>query len=91
VISDFVNVLKTNSRPDSAVPLAGDTRLKIVGQPVQSDGYVDDFQVLVSFIYADSDGIPDNPDEMIHTAKEIKITDEFDKFLFTPYNINNDI
>jgi hypothetical protein len=62
VISDFVNVLKTNSRPDSALPLAGDTRLKIVGQPVQSDGYVDDFQVLVSFSDADSDGIPDNPD-----------------------------
>jgi hypothetical protein len=62
VISDFVNVLKTNSRPDSALPLAGDTRLKIVGQPVQSDGFVDDFQVLVSFSDADSDGIPDNPD-----------------------------
>jgi hypothetical protein len=62
VISDFVNVLKTNSRPDSALPLSGDTRLKIVGQPVQSDGFVDDFQVLVSFSDADSDGIPDNPD-----------------------------
>jgi hypothetical protein len=62
VISDFVNVLKTNSRPDSALPLAGDTRLKIIGQPVQSDGYVDDFQVLVSFSDADSDGVPDNPD-----------------------------
>ena len=62
VISDFVNVLKTNSRPNSALPLAGDTRLKIVGQPVQSDGFVDDFQVLVSFSDADSDGIPDNPD-----------------------------
>jgi hypothetical protein len=61
-ISDFVNVLKTNSRPDSALPLAGDTRLKIVGQPVQSDGFVDDFQVLVSFSDADSDGVPDNPD-----------------------------
>jgi hypothetical protein len=62
VISDFVNVLKTNSRPDSALPLAGDTRLKIVGQPVQSDGFVDDFQVLVSFGDVDSDGIPDHPD-----------------------------
>ena len=62
VISDFINILKTNSKPDSALPLAGDTRLKIVGQPVQSDGFVDDFQVLVSFSDADSDGIPDNPD-----------------------------
>ena len=62
VIRDFVNVLKTNSRPDSALPLAGDTKLRITGQPVQSDGYVDDFQVLVSFQDSDLDGVPDNPD-----------------------------
>jgi hypothetical protein len=62
VISDFVNVLKTNSKPDSNLPLEGDNRLKIIGQPVESDGYVDDFQVLVSFEDSDSDGVPDNPD-----------------------------
>jgi hypothetical protein len=61
-IRDFVNVLKTNSRPDSNLPLEGDTRLRIVGQPVQSDGYVDDFQVLVGFEDRDNDGVPDNPD-----------------------------
>jgi hypothetical protein len=44
------------------LPLEGDTRLKIIGQPVESDGYVDDFQVLVGFEDADSDGVPDNPD-----------------------------
>ena len=62
VIRDFVNVLKTNSKPDSNLPLEGDTRLRIIGQPVESDGYVDDFQVLVSYEDSDSDGIPDNPD-----------------------------
>jgi len=62
VISDFVNVLKTNSRPDSNAPLEGDKRLKIIGQPVESDGYVDDFQVLVSYEDSDADGVPDNPD-----------------------------
>jgi hypothetical protein len=62
VISDFVNVLKTNSRPNNNLPLEGDTRLRIIGQPVESDGYVDDFQVLVSFEDSDSDGVPDNPD-----------------------------
>jgi len=61
-IRDFVNVLKTNSKPDSNVPLEGDTRLRIIGQPVQSDGFVDDFQVLVGFEDTDSDGVPDNPD-----------------------------
>jgi hypothetical protein len=34
----------------------------ITGQPVESDGYVDDFQVLVGFNDADNDGVPDNPD-----------------------------
>jgi hypothetical protein len=62
VIRDFVNVLKTNSKPDSSLPLASDTRMRIVGQPVQSDGYVDDYQVLVSFQDSDIDGVPDNPD-----------------------------
>jgi hypothetical protein len=61
-IRDFVNVLKTNSKPDSNIPLEGDTRLRIIGQPVQSDGFVDDFQVLVGFEDSDSDGVPDNPD-----------------------------
>jgi hypothetical protein len=62
VISDFVSVLKTNSRPDSNLPLEGDVRVKIIGQPVESDGFVDDFQVLVGFEDTDSDGVPDNPD-----------------------------
>jgi len=62
VIKDFVNVLKTNSRPDSSLPLAEDVKLEIVDQPVLSDGFVDDFQVLVSFRDSDADGVPDNPD-----------------------------
>jgi hypothetical protein len=62
VIKDFVNVLKTNSRPDSALPLAEDIKLEIVDQPVLSDGFVDDFQVFVSFKDSDADGVPDNPD-----------------------------
>jgi hypothetical protein len=62
VISDFINVLKTNSQPNSNLPLESDIKLKIIGQPVESDGFVDDFQVLVGFEDSDNDGIPDNPD-----------------------------
>jgi hypothetical protein len=36
--------------------------MTITGQPVESDGYVDDFQVLVGFRDSDNDGVPDNPD-----------------------------
>lgn len=62
VIRDFVRVLKTNSRPDSNLPLSGDVTMRIIDQPVQPDGYVDDFQVLISYQDSDNDGLPDNPD-----------------------------
>jgi len=61
-ISDFVNILKTNSRPDSSLPLGSDVITKIIDQPIQSDGVVDDYQVLVSYADRDNDGVPDNPD-----------------------------
>jgi hypothetical protein len=61
-ISDFINVLKTNSQPTSAAPLGSDIITKIVGQPIQIDGLVDDYQVLVSFSNRNNDGVPDNPD-----------------------------
>ena len=62
VISDYINVLKINSQPDSNNPLSGDNVLKIIGQPILSDGLVDDFQVLVSFESNSADLLPINPD-----------------------------
>jgi len=62
VIKDYINLLAVNTQPDSTDHLPGDVPITIIGQPVESDGYVDDFQVLVSYRDADSDGIPDNPD-----------------------------
>ena len=62
VINDFVRALKSNSRPDSNVPLPNDITMDIIAQPVESDGYVNDYQVVVSFTDSDGDGIPDNPD-----------------------------
>ena len=62
VISDFVNVLAVNTQPNSTDHLYGDIYMTIKGQPVESDGYVDDFQVLVGYRDSDLDGVPDNPD-----------------------------
>jgi hypothetical protein len=62
VIKDFINILAVNTQPDSTQSLPGDTIVTITGQPVESDGYVDDFQVLVGFRDSDNDGVPDNPD-----------------------------
>ena len=62
VINDFVRVLKTNSEPDSNRPLSSDITMDIIAQPVESDGYVNDYQVVVSYTDSDADGIADNPD-----------------------------
>ena len=62
VIRDFINVLAVNNAPDTNESLPGDIAMTIVGQPVASDGYVNDFQILVSFQDRDNDGVPDNPD-----------------------------
>jgi len=61
-ISDYINVLRTNSLPDSNSPLPGDVVLRVTGQPVQVDGLVDDFQVIVSYKDTNNDGIADDPD-----------------------------
>jgi len=62
IIKDFINVLAMNTQPNDSTPLQSDIYMNIIGQPVESDGYVDDFQVLVSFRDSDNDGVPDNPD-----------------------------
>jgi hypothetical protein len=62
VISDFTKVLRSNSQPDSNSPLLSDMKLKIIGQPVLSDGLVDDYQVLVGYQDYNNNGIPLDPD-----------------------------
>ena len=62
VISDFIKILKTNSQPFTNLPLLDDTQLKIIGQPVLTDGLVDDYQILVGYLDYNNDGIPDDPD-----------------------------
>jgi hypothetical protein len=61
-INDFINVLGTNRSPDPTKALLSDIILDIVGQKVEPDGYVNDFNVSVSFTDANGDGIADNPD-----------------------------
>lgn len=104
VIKDFVNVLAMNTQPDSSAPLQSDTFLTIIGQPVESDGYVDDFQVLVSYRDSDNDGVPDNPDffeEIVNPVQDpnqklifLQRTVDFDNLqrylLVEPGRVNSD-
>jgi len=61
-VNDNVTVLKANTKPDANENLTTDVRLDIIGQETESDGFVDNFKVLVSYSDKDSDDIADNPD-----------------------------
>jgi len=61
-INDFIRVLKTNNQPDTHLPLNSDIVLDIIHQEVESDGFINDFNVEISFTDNDSDGVADDPD-----------------------------
>ena len=61
-IDDAVTVLKTNTKPDVNENLTTDVQLDIIGQEVETDGFVDNFKCKVSFSDKDADGVADNPD-----------------------------
>lgn len=62
IMQDYVSIMKGNSQPFSNWPLAKDKKLYVVGQPVESDGYVDDYAVEISTINANLPGTLSNPD-----------------------------
>lgn len=50
ILSDFINILRTNSNSTDSATLGRDYILNAIAQPTLSDGYPDDYQVIVSNI-----------------------------------------
>lgn len=62
IIQDFINVLAINSQFGSNTPLGLDIKMNILGQTVESDGYVNDFQVEVATTDINNRQLILNPD-----------------------------
>ena len=62
ILQDFVNVLATNTQPSSNNPLSTNVVLNVIGQTVESDGYVNDFEVEVSTTDINNRSLITNPD-----------------------------
>jgi hypothetical protein len=62
ILQDFVNVLVTNTQPNSKYALSNSISASIIGQTVESDGYINDFEVEVASIDVNNRTIIDNPD-----------------------------
>jgi hypothetical protein len=62
IIQDFVNVLSVNTQYGTSTPLGQDLKVNIVGQTVESDGYINDFQVEVAATDVNNRQLILNPD-----------------------------
>jgi hypothetical protein len=61
ILQDFIKVLATNTQPSSNYPLATAVSANIVGQTVESDGYINDFEVEISSTDINNRGLILNP------------------------------
>ena len=62
ILADYVNMLSTNTQPGNNYALAKPVKVNIVGQTLESDGYVNDFEVEVSSIDVNNREIITDPD-----------------------------
>lgn len=85
VFSDFVNIFATNANSTNSGTLGFDRVLNVTGQPVLSDGHIDDYEVIVSSINLTS-GFTYDPDfftEIVGTSSDAYV------FLQVYYDVNN--
>jgi len=62
ILQDFIKVLATNTQPNTNYPLSKDVSVNIVGQTVESDGYINDFEVEVASNDINNRGLVINPE-----------------------------
>ena len=62
ILQDFVNILGINSQFGSSQSLGSNTSVNVIGQTVQPDGYINDFQVEVSATDVNNGKLILNPD-----------------------------
>ena len=62
ILQDYVKVLATNTQPNSNNPLASPVTTSIIGQTVESDGYVNDFEVEIASIDVNDRTLISDPD-----------------------------
>jgi len=62
ILQDFINVLGVNTQPGSVNALGKDTKVNIIGQTIESDGYVNDFEVEVASTDINNNLLSVNPD-----------------------------
>jgi len=61
VIYDHIKVLKSNTGPDSTLPLGKDAQWSVHKTFTDSDGFTDSRRIYLTFSDTNNDGVPDDP------------------------------
>jgi hypothetical protein len=62
ILQDYVNILGINTQPNSVYALGKDQKINIIGQTVETDGYINDFEVEVASTDVNNRQLVVNPD-----------------------------
>ena len=79
-IKDNIKILKVNSKPDSNTMLDKDVVFEIYENLVESDGYVDNSKILITYADNNDDGIIDDPTLFTQVASATTPNVFFKKF-----------
>ena len=82
LMQDHISILKCNTQPNYNFPYARNIQLSVVGQTVESDGYVDDFSVEVSTGDLSVPGTYKNPDFFVEVTGYLPGTRNYQQFCF---------
>lgn len=82
LMQDHISILKCNTQPNYNFPYARNVQLSVIGQTVESDGYVDDFSVEVSTGDLTIPGTYKNPDFFVEVTGYLPGTRNYQQFCF---------
>jgi hypothetical protein len=82
ILQDFINVLGVNTQPNNVNALGKDTKVNIIGQTVESDGYVNDFEVEVASTDVNNQLLVVNPDFFQELTGVITGSSNIGKYVF---------
>jgi len=82
ILQDFINVLGINTAPGSSSALGRDYKVNILGQTVESDGYINDFEVEVSATDVNNKQLILNPDFFYNLTGVVNGSSNIGKYVF---------
>jgi len=82
ILQDFINILGINTQPNSSTALGRDSKINIIGQTVESDGYVNDFEVEVAATDVNNKQLILNPDYFTEITGVVNGSTNYGKYVF---------